>query len=296
MENRPYTISFHGFWPRFFEDEQNNIGFFRELFSLFPRDLVLVQDASASDILVNSLHGKQEKREGKLNILFAPEPHYPKEGWELVLGGVDESLYPNAINVPLLVSYLYCNNFYPRLINRPMRTTIPPKFCCWIVSNPTSNDRNLIFHILCSYKKVESVGRAFNNMGFLLSSDWGSPGFFEFISQYKFVICAENTKIDQYITEKIFHGYLAHTIPIYYGTDYAKQIFEPTSFINLESATEEGYTKLLQKVIEVDNDDQKWLAMANAPVFHNNRLIEELQMPTLKRRVAERMTQLLTKE
>lgn len=279
---------FHAFWPRFFEDEQNNISFFKELFSEVE-DFSVVDNPEEADVIVNSLYGPKIKRENKIHILYGPEPKYPKDEDDLVIGGLDESLYPNGINIPLFISYLYCNNFLEKCISRPLRTTVPKKFCCWIVSNDKCIERNTLFYALNSYKHVDSVGMAFNNTGYLLMEPWGSKGFFDFISQYKFVICGENTKIDQYITEKIFHGYLAHTVPIYYGSDYCKKIFDSNSFINLESITNESYKKVLDKVIELDNDDSKWLSMANANVFINNSLIEELQMKNLKKKVASRI-------
>jgi hypothetical protein len=146
--------------------------------------------------------------------------------------------------------------------------------------------------MLNSYKKVDSVGMAFNTTGYLLTHPWGSKGFFDFISQYKFVICGENTKIDNYITEKIFHGYLSQTVPVYYGSDYAKKIFDKDSYISLDDVTEQSYINVLNKVIELDNDDNKWLTVVNANVFINNSLIEELQMKNLKKKVVERIKQL----
>ncbi len=292
--DHPIKVSFHAFWGRFFEDEQNNISFFISLFSKIRRPVYLVKDAEDSDILVNSLYAPQVKIPGKIHVLFAPEPNYEKSGCDLLLGGVDEKLYPNAINVPLFVSYLFCGNFLPRCISRPPVTTVPLKFCCWIVSNPKCVERNTMFQILNSYKKVDSVGHAFNTTGYVLSAPWGSKEFFDFISQYRFVICGENTKIDQYVTEKIFHGYLGRSIPIYWGSDYVKTVFDPNSYIALEDATQEGFETLLRKVVETDLNDEKWLAMANAPVFLNNELKEELTMNSLQERIADRIEHLLT--
>jgi hypothetical protein len=291
----PIKVSFHAFWGRFFEDEQNNISFFIDLFSKVKRPIQIIKDAEESDIIVNSLYAPQVKMHGKIHILFAPEPNYDKTSCELLLGGVDEQLYPNAINVPLFVSYLFCGNFLPRCISRPPVITVPQKFCCWIVSNPKCAERNTIFHILNSYKRVDSVGHAFNTTGYLLSEPWGSKGFFDFISQYKFVICGENTKIDQYVTEKIFHGYLGRSIPIYWGSDYVKTVFDPNSYISLDEANQEGFEAMFRKVVEVDLDDQKWLSMANAPVFLNNTLKGELTMSSLQERVADRIELLLSK-
>ena len=287
-------ISFHAFWDRFFDDEQNNISFFKELFSEVD-NLIYVKDAEESDIIVNSLYGPKVKKENKLHILFGSEPNYPKDEDDIVLGGLDETIYKNAINVPLFLSYLYCNNFLERCLHRAVRKTVPSKFCCWIVSNDKCIERNNIFYLLHSYRNVDSVGMAFNTTGYLLTQPWGSKGFFDFISQYKFVICGENTKIDQYITEKIFHGYLSQTIPIYYGSDYSKKVFDSNSYLYLENTDKQSYMRLLNRVIEIDNDDSKWLSMVNSPVFINNSLPEELQMKNLKKKVAERIKTCINK-
>ena len=118
----------------------------------------------------------------------------------------------------------------------------------------------------------------------------GSQDFFDYISQYKFVICGENSDMEQYITEKIFHGYLSNTIPIYWGTKYAKTIFHPNSFIYLENTDQQSYLNLLNNVIEIDNNNEKWLSIVNSPVFIDNQLPHDLQMNTLKKKVITQIT------
>jgi hypothetical protein len=160
-----------------------------------------------------------------------------------------------------------------------------------IVSNSKCETRNNLFLNIHNYKHVDSVGQAFNTTGYLVTAPWGSEEFFQFISQYKFVICAENAKIDQYITEKIFHGYLSNTIPIYWGSDYSKRIFNSKSYICLEDDSEYGYSKLLDELISIDSDDARWLAMANESVFIENQMLEELTMEVLKKKVAKRINE-----
>ena len=67
-------FSFHAFWPRFFEDEQNNISFFKELFSEV-KDFSIVDNSDEADVIVNSLYGPKIKRENKIHILYGPEPN-----------------------------------------------------------------------------------------------------------------------------------------------------------------------------------------------------------------------------
>jgi len=66
----------------------------------------------------------------------------------------------------------------------------------------------------------------------------------------KFLIAFENTPVDHdYITEKIYHGYLTRTIPIYYGD---KSVFDlvpaNTSFVYANNYTPEKLAKLIKRV------------------------------------------------
>lgn len=292
--NRTTYISFHGFWPRFLEDEQNNVSFFKELFSDISEELIIQDNPNKSDILVSTYGIEMKKRDTAINVLYISEPSNNKEGWDLVLAGIDENKYPlRIVNIPLFISYLYCNNLLDKCINKQVISKVPEKFCCFIISNPNAIERNNIFYTLNLYKNVDSTGLVLNNTNKLLLDQYGSQEFFDYISHYKFIICGENTKMENYITEKIFHGYLSHSIPIYYGSDYSKKIFHPNSYLYLEDTLIESYMRLLEKVIEIDKNNNKWLEMVNSPVFINNTLPEELQINTLKRKVKYHINQLI---
>ena len=51
---------------------------------------------------------------------------------------------------------------------------------------------------------------------------------------YKFAICYENTDFPGYVTEKIFDSLAAGTIPIYYGSDYIKEILPKELYIDVK--------------------------------------------------------------
>jgi len=290
------SILFNSFWDRFFTDEPNNITFFKEIFSDLAETIIITNNPDDADIIVNSFCGKFIKRDNAINILFAGEPLYEKEGWDIILSGLNENIYKQAINVPLFISYMYCNNLLDRCTNRPTRTTIPSKFCCFIQSHDKCKERNNIFFVINSYKKVDSAGQTFNTVGYYLIAPWGTPAFFEFISQYKFIICTENTKIDNYVSEKLFHAYVPNIVPIYWGSDYVKSIFNPKSYISLEDSSEQSYFNLLEKVIELDNDDSKWLNMVNEPFLINNKLPDDIQISAIKERVTTRINDLIIKK
>lgn len=56
----------------------------------------------------------------------------------------------------------------------------------------------------------------------LLELDWNQAKW-ELISRYKFVIAMENSKVQDYVTEKLFHAFVVGSVPIYLG---APNIYE----------------------------------------------------------------------
>ena len=54
---------------------------------------------------------------------------------------------------------------------------------------------NKMFDFLSKYKKVDSYGRYKNNMG-AIGNDFASDDYIKLISQYKFIICFENKKVE----------------------------------------------------------------------------------------------------
>jgi len=124
-----------------------------------------------------------------------------------------------------------------------------------------------MFDLLNKYKKVESWGTFANNMGSAIKHDYWSPEFIEFISKYKFVLYFENSKFGTYSTEKIVNAYLANVIPIYWSTHHIKNVFNGDSMLFLEDETDESYAGIIAKIVELDNDDAKYLEYVNRPVF-----------------------------
>jgi hypothetical protein len=122
--------------------------------------------------------------------------------------------------------------------------------------------------MLNQYKKVDSCGNFSNNVGAVLKSNYWTEEYREFLSEYKFIICFENTKFGTYSTEKIVNSYLANIIPIYWSSHHIKNVFNPDSMLFLEDEErEESYMELINKVIALDQDDEKYLECVNQPVF-----------------------------
>ena len=266
---KEYKVYFHNFWPGFMEDEQNNVRFYKKLFNSEKSSLVIKDNPEDADIIIGASNNTLKTK--KVYILVLSEPHhtYDLSGSDILFGGITEFRDKRAIFIPAFFSYLYSNDLISKSINRPIRKTVPPNFCCILSSNPKVQERTSIFNILNSYKQVASAGLVNNNVGFLVTDRWGSDKFYQFISQFKFVIATENTKIDSYIQEKLFNGYFSQSIPIYWGSDYVTEIFNKDSMILLKEHNPYNLQLLLQEVIALDTNDEEWLRRVNMPIYRD---------------------------
>ena len=142
------------------------------------------------------------------------------------------------------------------------------KFCCFVVSSPAAWQRNLFFHLLNEYKKVDSLGRYLKNVDIVLPSLFaGYDEYIKILSRYKFMICFENKVRPHYLTEKLFNALYAGTLPIYWGDPLASNIFNPEAYIQVEysSDTRQQIDYMMQALSEVKKYDQDE-ALYNAKV------------------------------
>ena len=281
--NEKPLIYVNGFWSGFVDKtDANHIEFFENLFSntKYFKNFEITNDINNANVLFESLFANSLVNKKK----WLCKIHYSGESFSNPLNNYDIILYSKKsentnkiIDCPLAIYYIYCNNFMNQLQIRnksdiEKKITVPSKFCCFIVSNGKSNVRNNFFNTLNKYKKVDSLGNFNNNMGFILKHNYWTQEYRNFISQYKFIICFENTNFGTYITEKIVNPYLANIIPIYWGTQHIQKMFNPASMLYLENESLEAFDNLLHKIIELDNNDQKYLEYINQPVFTEDNL------------------------
>ena len=271
MENKRYYVFPCNWWQGFVEKtDANHIGFFEMLLSKTKlTNFEITHDINKANILLEANYPNEyihnfKKWDHKIN--FIGEPALPKaENYDLVLTSVNN--IKNVVDLPLTIAYIHCNNFLPYLNNRPKITNVPKQFCTFIVSNPKSVVRNTLFDLINNYKKVSSMGGFANNVGYQINSPYWSREYFNVLGDHKFMICCENTKMETYSTEKIVNPYLSKTIPIYWGSHNIKNIFNPDSMLFLEDESEDSINKLIEKIIELDNDDDKYLEFINRPIF-----------------------------
>ncbi len=100
-------------------------------------------------------------------------------------------------------------------------------FASFVASNPNAPIRNAFYETLNAIEPVAGGGSVKNTLGYNVKNKN------EFLSQYKFNLCFENSQGYGYVTEKILDAYFSHTIPIYWGSPSVAKDFNPKSFVNV---------------------------------------------------------------
>jgi hypothetical protein len=140
-------------------------------------------------------------------------------------------------------------------------------FCGFVASNPAGEYRNHIFHKLNEYKPVMSGGPLFNNIGSVLPRDVNSK--IDFFRKCRFSLCFENSSWPGYCTEKIMHGFIARTVPIYWGSPTVSMDFQEGSYISRHDFVSDN--SFIDAIIRVDQDKSVWQIIANThPLPYNN--------------------------
>jgi len=167
-----------------------------------------------------------------------------------------------------LPHYLLYPGYYELVDKKVDKSLLDRKFCNFIVSNPNCETRNSFYMRLSEYKKIDSGGRFMNNMG--------TPVGDKFQSNYKFSFAFENNayRPEQpgYTTEKIMQPMRVNSIPIYWGNPVIDREFNTKSFINWYDY--DSPKEVMDRIIELDQDDDKYMEMLNEPWFVGNVIPE----------------------
>lgn len=176
--------------------------------------------------------------------------------------------------LPLYVldNWVQTKNGVPDMLNLPreyVKYDDKQWFCGFVASNPAGDYRNKMFHMLNEYKPVMSGGPLFNNIGGILPRDVQSK--IDFFSQCRFSLCFENSSWPGYCTEKIMHGFIAKTVPIYWGSPTVALDFEEGTYISRHNYVSDN--NFIDAIIEIDKDMREWEMMANVEALPRKSLL-----------------------
>ncbi|MCB1725353.1 MAG: hypothetical protein KDJ39_16840 [Gammaproteobacteria bacterium] len=159
---------------------------------------------------------------------------------------------------------LYREAYAALIAPRPDAETIlrnKTGFCAYVMSNVSNSaeQRVQIFDALSAYRTVDSGGRWRNNVGGPVEDK------IAFQSRYKFALAIENSSTPGYLTEKFAESAFSNAVPIYWGDPFVAETFNRDAFINCHDF--DSLETLVRHVADVDQDDQRYLAMLRAPWF-----------------------------
>jgi hypothetical protein len=266
MSKPKLKIFFTDFWPVF--DMYDNI--FVDLLS-DKYDLVI--SPNDPDYLFFSVFGDEFNKYRCTRIFFSGESAKP----DFRDCDYSFSCYPDSDdgrNYRLPQYYQYGD--MEELTKKPKPEEIlvqKTKFCNFIYSNPSCKRRNEFFKKLSKYRKVDSAGRFMNNIGKGIGST--PQDKWSFMRPYKFTISFENLEQEYYTTEKIYEAMKVNSIPIYWGNPRIGNDFNTDSFLNYYDYG--GDEALIEKIIELDRNDDEYLKMLSQPWFRNNEVNDFLK-------------------
>lgn len=142
------------------------------------------------------------------------------------------------------------------------------KFCAITAGNfwQAARQRRDMLNLLSSYKQVDSGGKSLNNVGGPVKDK------LQFESEYKFVIAFDNVE-NGFVQDKIGMAFAAGTIPIYWGNPSVTDIYNEKAFINCHNYN--SFEDVLERVRELDEDDEKYLAMLREPAVLHEKSLEQ---------------------
>jgi hypothetical protein len=235
---------------------------------VYDTDVEVTFDINDADILIENTQAVQTYRnikQWKHTYLFSGESYIRSDKGEYSCVLFGNRNHKNIINVPLYLPYYTCSfdESYITENKKPIITSVPSNDVLVIVSNPGGDIRNRFINELEKHFHVTFAGNYKNNIGHPISYYYNTPEFRNYVGQFKFVLSMENSEEDTYITEKITHGMLSGSIPIYWGSKRVTDYFNPERFLEVQSSSDfENVIKTMKTM-----SDEEWLWRVNTDPF-----------------------------
>jgi hypothetical protein len=258
-------INFVDFWPDF--DKTNNY-----FYNLLVQKYIVTIDENP-ELLFYSCYNNEYLKYKCTRIFYTAENIRPDFSACDFSFSFDYNKRKNHFRLPLYS--LFIDNYKMLEHLQTIKTrdeakriwSAKSKFCCMVVSNPNCKERLEFFKNLSEIKKIDSGGGVLNNIGGKVADK------LEFIKDYKFVISFENSRHDGYTTEKILQPFFKDCIPIYWGNKLINKDFNSKRFIDYNTFKSEN--ELINKLLEIDQNDELGIDMLMQPTFSLNKLPHE---------------------
>lgn len=274
-------VWFDSFWGTF--DKQDN------LFTWILKELYPIEITPHNPDIVFTDSRNYNKVGSEIAVYFSGEPFFNINNCDYALTSfyVDD---PRFLRLPLYLLYaydLYKHGFtqsFDSIYIKNLSNILNQKdqFCAYISQGPggANSPREAIVSTISKYKPITCAGRHLNNHPLIPGEPGaitGSMNKIAFLKSYKFALAIENNNcFDNYIgytTEKIFEPMVANCVPIYWGNPLINRDFNEDSFLNL--ANFESLDHLLEKIIEIDSDQDLYIDYLMQPYIYSSKLFSK---------------------
>lgn len=141
--------------------------------------------------------------------------------------GFDLVEHPKYLRFPLWMDYMFPADSSEEAIRAKCQQLRSPnvggkrKFCCMVASNSADGLRKEMFEQISNITRVDSAGKYLHNDDALQNEFANNKQ--NYLRNYYFNICPENTSAYGYTSEKLFEAISAGCIPIYWGAEFADE-------------------------------------------------------------------------
>lgn len=241
----------------------------------FADEYEVVVDTANPDIVFFSCFGLEHLKYDKaIKIFINGESLIPDfNDCDYCIGTIKYNFMERAFWIPLSHWAADANNLPVAPISR--EAALNRKFCSFIYSQDSigkgAKDRKEFCMKLMQYKHVDCPGRILHNCNPGILSDRWSDNWITskrtYCSGFKFAIAYENHNLPGYMTEKLTDCYMSNTIPIYCGSKGDVAPYPKDSMICIDDFA--SMDEAIDKVREIDEDDDAYMSMLNANPFRN---------------------------
>ncbi|SES37925.1 Glycosyltransferase family 10 (fucosyltransferase) C-term [Butyrivibrio fibrisolvens] len=275
MNMKKISIAFEDFFKGF--DPYNNV-IYRLLKDKYDVEVIDISDKeqrSKVQYLFFSVFGNNYLEYDCIRIFISGENLCPNFNLcDYAIGFEYMDFEDRYIRFPIYLWDMYQADYNRLLDNKDNIGESPEKrkFCGIVVSNNLFSDpmREDFFNELSKYKRVDSGGRAFNNIG----KPDGVEDKNQFLCNYKFSIAFENSSYSGYCTEKLMQAFSSGTVPIYWGDPRAIEVFNKGAYID---CTGLSISEAIEKVKAIDNDDEAYLRMLSCEPLVDRKHREKME-------------------
>lgn len=152
--------------------------------------------------------------------------------------------------------------------NNRLKLLYQKKFCAFICRSDYFGDRAVFADLVSNVEKLNYPGK-FRHNDDTLFIDYNDDKI-EYLKQFRFNLCPENSDNKGYVTEKIFDSIKAGCIPIYWGSENKPEpdILNQNRILFLELGGDNN--EVLSKIKQLNEDEFAYCEFVEQPIFNEN--------------------------